>query len=71
MLIGNTFIRNGKVILKDVSGEEVELTPEDTLDLLQWIYERHSQLQSLTAHKPPMFTREQTLKSVQQHKEGE
>lgn len=71
MILGNTFFRDGKVIIADVDGSEVAFLPQDIIELMQWIYDNYAQLQSLSRHKPPMFTREQTLDWVQRHKEGE
>jgi len=37
MLLQTVFIRDDKIILKDMDDSEVELIPEDALDLFLWI----------------------------------
>lgn len=37
MLIGEVFIRDAHLILRDVDGSETSLTLTDTLELMKWL----------------------------------
>ncbi len=55
MLIGQVFIRDGSLILRDVDGSEQSMPIGDALDLLAWLQEHKPELERQAAEVHARF----------------